>query len=229
MRCPPALGAEPDQRSEADHFVKHGTEPINKRTSRDSLMTIDMFAHRVGVTTRTVRSYHSRGILHPPHRVSRTPYYDETHFDRMQTVLLMQRNGLPLEAICALLNPDHVLGEFVIPTKQIALAVSATPGLHHTLTTSGVLRKLPDGGLKVTSMRAVVAARAAIPPELPISEALRLLSRVVVAVRPIAANIAGLVSSEAGQHVSRSRRWQADLGDFAAEVVRLSLQTLDPN
>jgi DNA-binding transcriptional MerR regulator len=189
--------------------------------STDSLLTIDMFAKRVRLTPRTVRSYHSRGILQPPVRISRTPYYGGAHMIRMQAVFQMQRNGLPLEAIRALLNPDRVLAEFAIPAKRIAAILQAEPGLRHTLTRAGVLRKEPDGTLSVVSMRAVVATRASLPPGTPLRETLLLLAHTVIAVRPLA---------EAAIHLVRSAmRDDAgppdELADLTAEAVRLSLLT----
>ncbi|WP_162907765.1 MerR family transcriptional regulator [Allorhizocola rhizosphaerae] len=182
-----------------------------------------MFAKRVGLTPRTVRSYHARGILPPPVRISRTPYYTEAHLARMHSVVQMQRGGLPLEAIRALLNPDRVLGEFVVPAKQIAATVHAEPSLRHALTSSGVLYRQPDGALTVVSMRAVASARSALPAEAPLSETLKLLASTVTAVRPLAEAALTLVRGAAQRHIARYGSRAADLTDLTAEAVRLSL------
>jgi hypothetical protein len=152
-------------------------------------------------------------------RVSRTPYYTDAHRARMNSVVQMQRNGLSLEAIRALLNPDRVLGEFVVPAKQIAAIVRAEPGLRQTLTGCGVLHRQPDGALHVVCMRAVVAARAVITPEAPLSETLRLLAGTVVAVRPFAEAAVALVREAVAHRIANS----SDLSDLTAEAVRLSL------
>lgn len=67
-------------------------------------MTIDELARRIGVTTRNIRYYQTRGLLPPPRVEGRTGYYSQRHVDRLQLIGELQTEGLNLQAIGWLLG-----------------------------------------------------------------------------------------------------------------------------
>lgn len=67
-------------------------------------MTIDELARRAGSTSRNVRAYQERGLLHPPRKVGRTGYYDASHLERLETIARLLGEGFSLAAIGSLLE-----------------------------------------------------------------------------------------------------------------------------
>jgi len=190
----------------------------------DQLLTIDQLAAEVGLSTRSIRSYHARGLLPPAVRVGRTPYYGRAHLARMRAVLRLQRRGLSLDAVRALLEPDTVLGQLLLPGNLIIAALRADPELFHVLTAAGVLSQRPDGGLGVRSARAVLAARAATRRGLPVGKVLRMLADATAAVLPLAQVAMSRVEAEVrGRHADPG---EEDLLELTVEVFRLSLMRL---
>ncbi|MCA9771480.1 MAG: MerR family transcriptional regulator [Myxococcales bacterium] len=71
---------------------------------RDEHWTIDELARRVDTTTRNIRAYQARRILHPPIKQGRTGYYDRTHLARLQLILRLLKRGYSLSAIAEMLD-----------------------------------------------------------------------------------------------------------------------------
>lgn len=190
-------------------------------TTLGELLTINQMATEIGLSTRTIRTYHSRGLLPPPIRIGRTPYYGRVHLARMRYIVRLQRRGLPLEAVRAVLEPDLVLGEYLLPRNLLAAALRTDPGLFSALTGAGVLARRPDGGLAVRGPRAVLAVRAACPSGVPLGHALHVLADAVAAMAPLATAALTRVRAEL------ARRWpevgEDELLDLTVEVVRLAL------
>lgn len=67
-------------------------------------MTIDELAREAGTTTRNVRAYQTRGVLHPPEIVGRIGYYTEDHLTRLRLISRLQQRGFGLQAINDLLS-----------------------------------------------------------------------------------------------------------------------------
>jgi DNA-binding transcriptional MerR regulator len=199
----------------------HAKPPIE--SSPKGLISIEELASIIGLTTRTIRTYHVRGLLPPPTRIGRKPHYSRAHVNRMRNVLMLQRRGLPLEAIRALLEPDVVLGERLLPTRHITAAVRADPTLYVRLLGTGVLSSRPDGGLAVRSVRAVLAARALHGGEVPIRHALRTLADSILAVLPLAEAVLRRVDAEVRQTVPDDGERRDDLLEFVVEVFRQCL------
>ncbi len=81
-------------------------------------MTIEELGERAGITTRTIRSYQTIGMLGPPRKVGRVGYYDDGHLQRLETIGRLMQRGFSLAAIAALLRAHErgqtlaeVLGE----------------------------------------------------------------------------------------------------------------------
>jgi hypothetical protein len=197
--------------------------PLPDDRDRDGLLTIDEMAAEIGLTSRTIRSYHARRLLPPPVRIGRKPYYGRAHLNRMRGVLRLQGHGLPLEAIRALLEPDVVVGECLLPSKSITAALRAEPPLFGTLLSTGVLTARPDGGLSVRSARAVMAAHMVHGGEVPIRMALWDLADSIVAMLPFADAAMASVRTETRGYRPATRRHGDDLLEFLVEVFRLCL------
>jgi DNA-binding transcriptional MerR regulator len=71
---------------------------------RRKRMTIDELAHDVGVSSRNIRYYQTRGLLPPPKVEGRTGYYERSHVERLKLIQELQAEGLNLQAIGWLLG-----------------------------------------------------------------------------------------------------------------------------
>lgn len=67
-------------------------------------LTIDELAREVGMTTRSIRYYQTRGLLPPPVMRGRTGYYDDRHAERLRLIQELAGEGLNLQAIGWLLG-----------------------------------------------------------------------------------------------------------------------------
>ena len=76
-------------------------------------MTIDVLAHRAGMTVRNVRAHAARGLLPPPHLQGRTGYYGPEHLTRLDLITQLQEQGFALAAIERLVasTPHHTAEE----------------------------------------------------------------------------------------------------------------------
>ena len=66
--------------------------------------TIDELVGQSGVPVRTIREYQSIALLHPPRRVGRVGYYDNSHLRRLQLINRLQHRGYSLAGIRDLLS-----------------------------------------------------------------------------------------------------------------------------
>lgn len=67
-------------------------------------LRIDELATRTGTTSRNIRAYQARGLLHPPELEGRTGFYDEDHVRRLEIIDELQQRGFSLEAIRAVID-----------------------------------------------------------------------------------------------------------------------------
>lgn len=65
----------------------------------DLELTIDELARKAGSTTRSVRLYRERGLLHPPVRLGRRARYTAKHLARLRCIVDMLDRGYSLSAI----------------------------------------------------------------------------------------------------------------------------------
>jgi DNA-binding transcriptional MerR regulator len=70
-------------------------------------MTIDTLARLAGMTTRTVRSYRTLGLLPAPRLVGRVGWYDGGHLTRLGHIGRLVRRGYPLAVIRELLSASE--------------------------------------------------------------------------------------------------------------------------
>ncbi|MQY04968.1 MerR family transcriptional regulator [Actinomadura macrotermitis] len=65
---------------------------------------IDELAHAAGTTSRHVRAFRERGVLHPPRREGRVSLYDETHLARLRLIHQLQERGHTIATIAELIT-----------------------------------------------------------------------------------------------------------------------------
>lgn len=65
---------------------------------------VDDLARAAGTTTRNVRAYQERGLLHPPRRVGRVALFDESHLARLKIITSMLDRGYTSAHIAELLT-----------------------------------------------------------------------------------------------------------------------------
>ncbi|HEV7206261.1 MAG TPA: MerR family transcriptional regulator [Jatrophihabitans sp.] len=80
--------------------VRHQTTP--RVTSAE--YRIDDLARVSGVTTRNIRAYQERGLLHPPRRSGRVALFDDTHLSRLRLISSMLERGYSTAHILEMLG-----------------------------------------------------------------------------------------------------------------------------
>lgn len=188
-----------------------------------AMYTIDDLAGHFRVTDRTIRSYHARGLLPPPARIGRTPYYHQLHAARLHQILHLQAGGMPLEAIRTLLEPDAVVAERLLPRSRIARTLQDQPALLNDLCDLGVLAVGPDGSICLTSARSVLAVRVLAGIDAPMAPALRALADCLAATEKLVEEARSVVRAEVHRHLAASVGREQALVDLIVEVFRVGL------
>ncbi|MFF0543556.1 MerR family transcriptional regulator [Nocardia thailandica] len=115
-----------------------------------------------GVAARTIRYYHSFGVLPRPLRAGKEVVYGDEHLDRLQDIGRMQARGLRLEAIRevfdsgtgvstdwrALFDPRAAPGEerdSLLDDDRIAALLGERAEVLDDLVAAGYLERRPDG------------------------------------------------------------------------------------
>ena len=81
--------------------------PEGNTAARTDGLTVTDLASLVGMTTRNIRAYQSRGLLFPPQIYGRKARYTAAHVARLELIASLQREGFTLSAIKRLLeHPD---------------------------------------------------------------------------------------------------------------------------
>jgi DNA-binding transcriptional MerR regulator len=65
---------------------------------------IDELARLAGTTTRNIRVYRDRGLLHPPLRVGRIALFNDTHLTRLRLITSMLDRGYNISHVREMLN-----------------------------------------------------------------------------------------------------------------------------
>ncbi|APE35276.1 transcriptional regulator [Nocardia mangyaensis] len=65
-----------------------------------------------GVAARTIRYYHSLGVLPKPGRAGKEVVYSDQHLDRLRDIVAMQARGLRLEAIREVFEAESQAGDW---------------------------------------------------------------------------------------------------------------------
>jgi DNA-binding transcriptional MerR regulator len=92
--------------------------------------TIDELARTAGVTVRSVRVYHERGVLPPPVVRGRTGYYGPPHLARLRAIGRLLERGMKLAGIKSLFDAwdrGEGLAEVLGFVDQVATPYHASP------------------------------------------------------------------------------------------------------
>ncbi len=84
-----------------DAAVRH---PDGARLAASGEYRIDELARLANTTTRNVRVYRDRGLLHPPLRVGRIALYNDTHLTRLRLVTSMLDRGYNIAHVHEMLS-----------------------------------------------------------------------------------------------------------------------------
>ena len=79
-------------------------QPDAARLAASGEYRIDELARLAGTTTRNVRVYRDRGLLHPPLRVGRIALYNDTHLTRLRLVTSMLDRGYNIAHVHEMLS-----------------------------------------------------------------------------------------------------------------------------
>ena len=79
-------------------------QPDSARLAASGEYRIDELARLAGTTTRNVRVYRDRGLLHPPLRVGRIALYNDTHLTRLRLVTSMLDRGYNIAHVHEMLS-----------------------------------------------------------------------------------------------------------------------------
>jgi DNA-binding transcriptional MerR regulator len=184
-------------------------------------MNADEFSAEIGLTARTIRSYHTRGLLPPPVRIGRAPHYSADHLSRMRQVLYLQRCGLSLDAVAALLEPDMVLSQ-VMPVKAaVTEALRGRPELLAESVEGGIVSYREDGAVEVHAVRAVLAAGGR---STSAAGALALLAELAAAIAPHADNALDIVRRTVARSPLANSVNNQTLIDLVVEVLRARIR-----
>jgi DNA-binding transcriptional MerR regulator len=107
----------------------------DQRTDPEPGFRVEELSARSGAPVRTIREYQTWQILHPPTRVGRVGYYDESHVRRLEGIDRLQQRGYSIAAIRDLfeaweqgaglrdvLGVDDAIG---LPADEAPVALSA--------------------------------------------------------------------------------------------------------
>ncbi|MCX4091097.1 MerR family transcriptional regulator [Nocardia sp. alder85J] len=96
-------------------------------------LTIAELAEQAGMTVRTLRDYHERGLLPPAKMKGRTGFYSAEHLDRVRIVTRLLDRGITLNGVRSLLEAwdrgedlADILGVSAATTPPPPQALSAT-------------------------------------------------------------------------------------------------------
>lgn len=70
-----------------------GPPAASEAADPDGTYRIDDLARAAGTTSRNIRAYQERGLLHPPTRSGRAAVFDETHLSRLRIITSMLDRG----------------------------------------------------------------------------------------------------------------------------------------
>jgi DNA-binding transcriptional MerR regulator len=166
-------------------------------------LTIDELARETGMTVRTVRSHHARGLLPSPEVRGRTGFYGPEHVERLRLIQKLQSEGLKLDGIKRLLGDS---GERLLALKRAAGEAPETPEfvtaaqlaerlrlskgdhprrLMRKATKLGILVPLGDGYFEVSSPALLAAAEEVVRRGMSLGHALDLIESVSLHSRAI--------------------------------------------
>lgn len=197
---------------------------------RTGALSVEGLSSRTGAPVRTIREYQTWRILHPPTRVGRRAFYDESHLRRLGDIARLQERGYSIAAIRDLfdawergaglrdvLGIDDAVGPpadeapIAITRAQLAELLPAVAGSPRLLARAHKARVLvPDGDRFVARSPALVQLVAdGVAAGLPPTAALDLAAAVTAAADGVgraAAEVLGRAAEGGGELDALVRR-----------------------
>lgn len=183
------------------------------RAAGDVKLRIDDLARVANTTTRNIRAYQAKGVLHPPELEGRTGWYGQSHLDRLRAIAGLLDRGYSLGSIAELLRA-HDEGAALGAVLGLEAAVSAPfeadapmdvdlaelaqqfgahdPALLGAALDAGFL-EAREGGVRVASVNLLRAGRDLVQAGIPPRALLEELARLRAEIDPIAAHLVELV------------------------------------
>ena len=91
--------------------------------ARGGEYTVDELADATGMSVRNIRSYRSRGLLHPPRMRGRVGYYGAEHLTQLRLVQALLQRGLSLAVIGRLVERGETQSELARLVRDDGLTV----------------------------------------------------------------------------------------------------------
>jgi DNA-binding transcriptional MerR regulator len=158
-------------------------------------MGIEQFVDQVGMSARSIRAYHARGLLPPPERIGKRVYYVAEHVKRVKAIQRLQRQGLNLAAISALFGEGSIVNHgaasrSVELTELLTRMDADDPSVSRILTEHGVLGRAITGEIVPLRPRLIRSALALQSFGIPAKVALRIVTDVLDQLRDTADDLA---------------------------------------
>lgn len=160
---------------------------------------LEDLARESGVSTRNIRAYRERGLLHPPRRAGRTVLYDEVHLERLTMISELLGRGFTFTHIADFLarmdegrDVADILG--LRPASHDGPAAVRLPGLDpagaaaRRLVELGVA-EVADGSVMLTDAGVADAVAAAPDRELYVDAVVRILDTATPAIDELARRV----------------------------------------
>jgi DNA-binding transcriptional MerR regulator len=205
---------------------------------------IDELAQKAGTTTRNIRAYQQRGLLHPPELRGRTGYYGDDHLRRLELIGELQERGFSLEAIRQTLEAwsrggdlGHLIGFHRLVTEPFmqeeARALSADdlialfpeavehPELFDAAVEQGLLRAEEEGGYVAPSPTLIDAGSELVRAGIPLGEILDLVKALRHDVASIAERFVDLIARNLVDPIAGGTATREELDRVGENVQRL--------
>jgi DNA-binding transcriptional MerR regulator len=148
----------------------------------DIRLTVDEFAHQVGMSARNIRAHQARGLLSQPIRIGRVAYYDENHIRRIEAIKNLQRQGFNLVSIASILGVRESGDPSQAWSANLDRFWVDHPAVMQGLLRHGVLSRGADGTVRTTRPRLLRAAftlrRAGVAPSVALQALVDILDQV---------------------------------------------------
>ncbi|NND14473.1 MAG: MerR family transcriptional regulator [Acidimicrobiia bacterium] len=196
-----------------------------------STFRVEELATATGLAVDTIRYYQSRGLLDPPTREGRTAVYNETHKERVDTILHLAESGFTLQQIKQVVDgtQDEILGALsgtgrTLTLHELADAAEVDPQVVTLAVAAGLLSpaRSPNEGADEEvrfardAVRLVRTARDLIDSGIPLSDLVDLAAKHASNVEAVADQAIDLFSQHVGSRESE---------DLSATYRRLMAQT----
>lgn len=169
-------------------------------------MTVEEFAHRIGMSARNIRALQGRGLLPRPLRLGRRVFYLEQHVHRAEEIKDLQRQGFNLIAIGSILGTGDAYPQAAEIAALLERVGLRDPDLIATLHHHGIVERPADGRLCVVRPKPMRVALALCQLGVPAPAAIRVVADILDATEPVARDLMRQV------HAGIAENWDGGCG-----------------